>query len=78
MAGAEGMLGGMLRKVKCGQCQWLYFFYYNREGREGRSTMSKKKPTGREVEVSDRGENILMAYGTLVLKAQYTLAFHMA
>lgn len=59
MAGAEGMLGGMLRKVKCGQCQWLYFFYYNRESR---STMSKKKPTDREVEVSDRGENILMAY----------------
>ena len=51
-----------------------YIFYYNGESR---STMSKNKPMGRS-----RGEGqckeYTNGYGTLVLEAHYTLAFHMA
>lgn len=38
-------------------------------------TISKKKPMNREAEVRDGRENI-MAYGTLVLEAYYSLVFH--
>lgn len=64
---------GMIREVKCGQCQWLYFLLYWRK-----RIYKQGEDNGEEAEVRDGGENILMAHGILVLQAHYTLAFYVA